>query len=64
MNRNRLKAKLQISKPTARSQAIDLIGLENVKKLEAAGLMVVDEREWVRRVIWEETDMEADMVYD
>lgn len=57
MNRNRLKAKLQISKPTARSQAIELIGLENVKKLEAAGLMVVDEQEWVRRVIREEAGL-------
>lgn len=62
MNRNRFKAKLQISKPTARSQALELIGLENVKKLEAAGLMVVSEQEWVRRTIREE--MEADMIYD
>lgn len=54
MNRHNFKTKLQTSKTTARSQAIELIGLENVKKLEAAGLMVVDEQEWVRRTIREE----------
>lgn len=61
MNRHKFKTKLQISKTAtrsqARSQAIKLIGLENVKKLEAVGLMVVDEQEWVRRIIREEAGL-------
>lgn len=39
---------------TPRSQAVDLIGLENVKLLEDNGLMIVSEQEWVRRVLVEE----------
>lgn len=41
---------------TPRSQAVDLIGLENVRLLEDNGLMIVSEQEWVRRVLVEEVE--------
>ena len=56
MHRKTVHQKIMTAKPSARAMAIDLIGLENVKKLEAEGLMIVTEREWVRQVLVDEME--------
>lgn len=56
MHRRTVHKKIMTAKPSARAMAIDLIGVENVKKLEAEGLMIVTEQEWVRQVLVEEMD--------
>lgn len=56
MHRRTVHKKIMTAKPSARAMAIDLIGVENVKKLEAEGLMIVTEQEWVRQVLVDEME--------
>lgn len=56
MHRRTVHKKIMTAKPSARAMAINLIGLENVKKLEEEGLMIVTEQEWVRQVLVDEME--------